>query len=308
MKKSILYILLLSIILQCFCLPIYADKIIDNDSIKISYDDKRDIIMKYRKDFNLDYTVWIVLADKKGNTISVYKTYSYVESGFPLRDYEVRDINNDGIKDFFMNITYEEATSSSAVGSIFLTVVNNKWVEAKYPDGDNRPFMRVDNNGIIINGLGGSIASTMDFNMEVMGIQNNPNYDLLTNEPDLFDNLYFQSRMNSDYKMEFVPEFFVNYQVKNMDNSPIYIKGVPFVAIAELKKYMGFDTKWNNKTKSINLIKNGINIELKQSDIYISNNRSYINPEKIAKKFGYRYHYNDKYKVFTLDNKFLFGY
>ena len=61
-------------------------------------------------------------------------------------------------------------------------------------------------------------------------------------------------------------------------------------------------------TKSINLIKNGINIELKQSDIYISNNRSYINPEKIAKKFGYRYYYDAYYKVFTLDNKFLFGY
>ena len=307
MRRIILSFVIISMFVQFFYVPVYATEINGTKSIKISYDDKKDVIMKYRIGSNYEDTIWIILADKKGNPISVYEESVYL-GYFPLSDYEVRDINNDGIKDFFTNITYEAATGGGAVGSIFLTVVNNKWVEAKYPDGDNRPFMRVDNNGIIINGLGGSIASTMDFNMEVMGIQNNPNYDLLTNEPDLFDNLYFQSRMNSDYKMEFVPEFFVNYQVKNMDNSPIYIKGVPFVAIAELKKYMGFDTKWNNKTKSINLIKNGINIELKQSDIYISNNRSYINPEKIAKKFGYRYHYNDKYKVFTLDNKFLFGY
>ena len=307
MRRIILSFVIISMFVQFFYVPVYATEINGTKSIKISYDDKKDVIMKYRIGSNYEDTIWIILADKKGNPISVYEESVYL-GYFPLSDYEVRDINNDGIKDFFTNITYEAATGGGAVGSIFLTVVNNKWVKAEYPNGDSRPFRRVNNNGIVENALGGSRASTMSFNMEVMGIEDNPNYDLLTEAPELFDYLYFQSRMTSDFKMEYIPEFFANYEVKNMEYNPIYIKGVPFVAIADLKKHMGFDTRWNNKTKSINLTKNGINIELKQSDIYISNNRSYINPEKIAKKFGYRYYYDAYYKVFTLDNKFLFGY
>lgn len=307
----LLSFLMLAMMVNFIYPPIHANGINNTESIKINYDNKRDIIIKYNNLGLGENDLFIILADKKGNHLSVFKTYSMISTGFPISDYEVRDINNDGIKEFFGNITYEHATSASAVGSIFLTVINNKLVEVKYPDGNNRVFRTVDKNGIVRNGLGGSRASTMNFNMEVMGIRENPNYGLLTDdkvEPNIFDKLYFESRMTPDFKMEYIPKFFVNYEVKNMKYNPIYINGVPLVAIAELKEHMGFDIKWNRKTKSISLMKNGTNIELKNNDFYISNNRSYINPEKIAKKFGYRYHYDNTYKIFTIDNKFLFGY